>query len=118
VLPLAGTATPIAFQHTRAFEGYAQFSPDAKWIAFQSDESGASEVYVAPFPGPGRRERVSNNGGSNPVGTAMEGTFLPLTGAATVDVKTAAGTFDASEPKPLFELSEPWTGRWRYGRVA
>jgi hypothetical protein len=31
-----------------------------------------------------------------------------------VDVKTAAGTFDASEPKSLFELSEPWTGRWRY----
>jgi serine/threonine protein kinase len=117
VLPLAGNANPIAFQHTRANETYAQFSPDAKWIAFQSDEGGASEVYVAPFPGPGRGERVSNNGGVQPRWNSNGRKLFYLSPARelmAVDVKTAAGTFDAREPKPLFVLSEPWTGRWRY----
>ncbi len=40
-----------------------QFSPDGKWIAFQSNESGQVEVYIQPFPGPGRRTRISRDGG-------------------------------------------------------
>jgi eukaryotic-like serine/threonine-protein kinase len=117
VLPLAGNSNPIAFQQTRANENFAQFSPDTKWIAFQSDESGAWEVYVAPFPGPGRRVRVSNKGGVQPRWRS-DGRELfyrsPAGQLMAVDVKTAAGTFDASKPKSLFELSGQWTGRWRY----
>ncbi|HSS43833.1 MAG TPA: hypothetical protein VLO07_00715, partial [Thermoanaerobaculia bacterium] len=44
----------------------AQFSPDGRWIAFSSAESGRSEVYVTPFPGPGERVRVSTSGGRRP----------------------------------------------------
>ena len=40
----------------------AQFSPDGKWVAYVSDESGRSEAYIHGFPEPGRRERVSING--------------------------------------------------------
>jgi hypothetical protein len=42
----------------------AQFSPDAKWIAYQSDESGRPEIYVQRFPGPGGKDRVSTAGGT------------------------------------------------------
>ena len=42
-----------------------QFSPDGKWIAYQSNESGRVEIYVQPFPGPGEQWPVSTNGGSS-----------------------------------------------------
>jgi hypothetical protein len=45
-------------------EQQAQFSPDGKWIAYQSDESGRAEIYVQPFPGPGNKWPISTNGGS------------------------------------------------------
>jgi serine/threonine-protein kinase len=42
------------------------FSPDGRWIAYASNESGRNEVYVRPFPGPGGRRQVSNGGGFQP----------------------------------------------------
>jgi Tol biopolymer transport system component len=47
-------------------EAYAVFSPDGRWVAYQSDESGQDEVYVTPFPGPGRKWQVSTAGGIQP----------------------------------------------------
>jgi serine/threonine-protein kinase len=44
----------------------AQFSPDGKWVAFTSAETGSPEVYVMAFPGPGGRTRVSTSGGRDP----------------------------------------------------
>ena len=43
-------------------EGNAQISPDGRWVAYTSDESGRYEIYMHEFPGPGRRERVSIRG--------------------------------------------------------
>lgn len=43
-----------------------QFSPDSRWVAYVSTESGRSEVYVAPFPGPGGKWQVSTSGGTWP----------------------------------------------------
>ena len=43
------------------------FSPDGAWLAYVSDESGRSEVYVQPFPGPGAKYPVSTDGGTEPV---------------------------------------------------
>ena len=42
------------------------FSPDGRWIAYWSDESGQAEVYVRPFPGPGGKWQISTSGGRNP----------------------------------------------------
>ena len=42
------------------------FSPDGRWLAYWSDESGQPEVYVLPFPGPGGKYQVSTGGGGNP----------------------------------------------------
>jgi Tol biopolymer transport system component len=47
-------------------ESVATFSPDSRWVAYASDESGRNEVYVAPFPGPGGKWQVSADGGSWP----------------------------------------------------
>jgi serine/threonine protein kinase len=55
--------TPFPVVRTPADERDAQFSPNGEWIAYQSDESGQPEIYIQPFPGPGRRSRVSTNGG-------------------------------------------------------
>jgi serine/threonine-protein kinase len=44
-----------------------RFSPDGRWVAYSSDESGVSQVYVRPFPGPARRYQVSVDGGTEPV---------------------------------------------------
>jgi Tol biopolymer transport system component len=70
VLPFDGngkpeTATPII--QTDSDERDGQFSPDGKWIAYESDESSHFEIYVKPFPGLGARsERISTNGGAQP----------------------------------------------------
>src|SRR5262249_16517738 len=64
ILPLKGERKPEAFLQTKFNESHAQISPDGKWISYQSNESGQSEIYVRPFPsGPGRWQ-VSTNGGS------------------------------------------------------
>ncbi|MCU1328872.1 MAG: serine/threonine protein kinase [Bryobacterales bacterium] len=60
-------AKPYAFVQTKFNEFFPQFSPNGKWIAFYSNESGRNEVYVTPFPGPGARHRVSSAGGTYPV---------------------------------------------------
>jgi Tol biopolymer transport system component len=57
---------PKPFMNTNYSELDPVFSPDGRWIAYQSNESGASEVYVRPFPGPGGKWQISTGGGSRP----------------------------------------------------
>jgi dipeptidyl aminopeptidase/acylaminoacyl peptidase len=59
--------TPRAWLATPASEGNAAFSPDGRWLAYAANDSGPSEVYVRPFPGPGGRVQVSTGGGSFPI---------------------------------------------------
>ena len=54
---------PRPLRGSNASDLDADVSPDGKWVAFTSDETGAAEVYVIPFPGPGGRTRVSTSGG-------------------------------------------------------
>jgi serine/threonine-protein kinase len=54
------------FRRTRATERQATFSPDGHWLAYASNESGRSEVYVEPVPGPGGRWQISAGGGEQP----------------------------------------------------
>jgi serine/threonine protein kinase len=64
-LPLDGDRKPFPVVQTNFDERDAQFSPDGKWIAYQSNESGRFDIYVQPFPGPGRRwGPISTNGGA------------------------------------------------------
>ena len=59
-------SAPIVISSTPASENSPSLSPDGRWVAYASDESGQYEVYVCPFPGPGDPSLVSVDGGSNP----------------------------------------------------
>jgi len=64
--PLEDAGKPFPIAQTRFDERAAEFSPDTRWIAYESNESGRFEIYVQPFPGPGAKVLVSNSGGSKP----------------------------------------------------
>ncbi len=66
VLPISGDRKPFPFMTTPFEERDGQFSPDGKWIAYQSNESGRFEIYIQPFPGPGEKFQISSNGGAQP----------------------------------------------------
>ena len=63
-MPLDGDRKVLPIANGLFDERDGQFSPDGRWVAFESDESGGEEIYVQPFPGPGRRVPISSGGGS------------------------------------------------------
>jgi len=66
-VPLRGDRTPVPLV-TGSYRAMApRLSPDGRWLAFASDESGRFEIYVQPFPGPGARVQLSSDGGSAPL---------------------------------------------------
>jgi serine/threonine protein kinase/Tol biopolymer transport system component len=94
------------FLHTTANETDARFSPDGRWIAYGSDESGRNEVYVTAYPGPGGRSQVSIDGGSTPV-WSHDGRelFYQSSGKMMAAAIETQPKFRAGLPKPLFELT-------------
>jgi hypothetical protein len=115
VLPLEGDRKPIPFPRTGLTEGSGQFSPDGRWVAYMSDESGRPEVYVRPFLADsngrsleaGGKWLISNGGGFYPHWRA-DGKELyyndPLLRIVAVDVSASPG-FKAGVPEPLFPSS-------------
>jgi len=71
ILPLEGDRTPRPVVQTRFNELQGSFSPDGRWIAYVSDESGRSEVYVQSFPPSGGKWQISISGGVQPRWRAM-----------------------------------------------
>jgi hypothetical protein len=65
-LPLDGIHRPFAVAQSPAAEDLGQFSPDGRWVAYQSNESGRFEIYVQSFPVPSTRIKVSIGGGVQP----------------------------------------------------
>jgi len=65
-IELGSNASPQPVAQSEFAEKQGTFSPDGRWIAFTSDESGQSEIYVQPFPGPGPKRQISNGGGEEP----------------------------------------------------
>lgn len=102
VLPLE--REPQLFLRTPFHEGGAAFSPDGSWLAYISLESGRSEVYVQPFPGPGRKWRVTTEGGTEPVWSrnGRELFYRHRDKMMVVPIGTSP-TFSAETPRLLFE---------------
>jgi Tol biopolymer transport system component len=105
VLPLdgSGPAQPRPFLQTEFNEGQARFSPDGKWVAYVSDESGRPEVYVLPYPGPGGKRQISI-GGAFFVRWRRDGRELFYTTPAQlmgVEVSFRNGSFDVGQVKRL-----------------
>jgi Tol biopolymer transport system component len=96
-------ATP--FIQTPFNEILGRFSPDGRWIAYVSNESGREEVYVVPFPGPGGKWQISTTGGRAPAWTRGGREIVyeaPGDEIMAVEVRTAP-TFQAGIPKALFK---------------
>ena len=66
LLPMSGERKPEPYLASPNSETAARVSPDGRWLTYNSDESGTTEVYVQSFPKPGHKVRVSGNGGYNP----------------------------------------------------
>jgi Tol biopolymer transport system component/tRNA A-37 threonylcarbamoyl transferase component Bud32 len=100
---------------TDALENFPEFSPDGKWLAYVSNDSGRAEVFVQPFPGPGPRVQVSFNGGSAPAWN-RDGTELYFNqgGAAStmmaVGIRATQAGLTADTPRKLFEGRYSFTG--------
>lgn len=63
LLPLDGERQPRPFIRTEFQDNWGAISPDGRWVAYSSTETGQAEVYVVPFPGGGEQQRVSADGG-------------------------------------------------------
>jgi len=105
VLPL-DTKVPSIFLKTEANELWGQFSPDGRWIAYQSNETGRYEIYVRPFSSPGGAIPISTTGGVYPR-WSREGRELyfvaPDAKMMAVSIRATATMVEAGAPTPLFQ---------------
>ena len=103
VLRLADHQTQ-PFLQTPATQSAARFSPDGRWLAYTSFESGRAEIYVQPFPGPGGKWQISTEGGTEPVWNPNGRELFYRQGERmmAVDIVTQPA-FSAGRPKLLFE---------------
>jgi hypothetical protein len=94
------------YLNSRFDETYPEFSPDGRWMAYASDESGRQEVYVQSFPRGGGKWQISGEGGNQPL-WARNGKQLLYRSPGkvwSVDVQTGSA-FSATKPRLLFEQS-------------
>lgn len=99
-----GTTEP--FLITEFPEGNPEFSPDGRWLMYTSLESGRWEVFVRPFPGPGRAIQVSVSGGVSPCWSRDGSEIFYRTNDDkfySVAVHETSGTLTATRPEELFE---------------
>jgi Tol biopolymer transport system component len=109
-LPLSG-GKPAPFLVSGFNKGDARFSPDSRFVALVSNESGSGEVYVTAYPGPGERIRVSTGGAGLPRWSPDGRELLYVTDdrrLVSVPVRTAP-SLEIGTPKPLFSLEGRWT---------
>jgi len=109
VLPLDAPAKAAPFVSGPYFERFAQFSPDGRWVAFASDESGATEIYARAFPGGQTQVRVSASGGDVPR-WSRDGRrlfFYSNGKMMAANVKTTAASLEVTSVVPLFDCRPP-----------
>jgi Tol biopolymer transport system component len=113
VLLRDGSGSPFPYLHTAASENWAAFSPDGKWVVFSAADSssGQPEVFVAPFPAPTKRFRISADGGSQARWRKDGKEILYL--APNRMLMSAQIVMDKSgvtvkDYEPLFELQHPY----------
>jgi Tol biopolymer transport system component/tRNA A-37 threonylcarbamoyl transferase component Bud32 len=114
-LPLDGDGSPELVLKTESSLRQPQMSPDGRWLAYMSDESGRYEVYVEPFRRPGQRVRVSPDGGRQPKwrGDGKELFYLSPDGQLmAVDVREGASGPDVGMPAVLVPADKAVARVW------
>jgi len=103
VLPMTGERKPYPFAQTEFNEDAARISPDGKWVAFVSDQTGRREIYVQGWQN-GERIQISNNGGNTPKwsSSGKELFFVAENKVMSVAVKLG-DRFEAGAPVELFK---------------
>jgi Tol biopolymer transport system component len=120
ILPLDGDRRAFPYLATPAAEQGGQFSPDGRWIAYWSDETGRDEVFLQDFPAKGTKFQVSTGGGSEPRWRrdGRELFYLDSVGQLMSVAVTLAPEFRLGVAVPVFRtqlLSLPVAGSRRYG---
>jgi serine/threonine protein kinase len=113
VVTLDGSPELRPYRPTEFTEAVGVFSPDGKWVVYHSNESGRPEVYVAPFPGPGRRWQVSTEGGVYPAWPAhgAEIIYSRLDGTIMASAVRGEGeSFFVDGDDELFVIGPPQLG--------
>jgi hypothetical protein len=122
ILPLEGDRKPRPYLATPFDERDAQFSPDGRWMAYASNESGLLQVYVQSIPASGSKFQISSAGGIQPR-WRRDGKELFYISAddklMAVELKIG-NTLEAGPPKAVFDLQLNTTlaGRWTYQPAA
>jgi len=105
ILPLEGDRKPTLYRKTPFNEDYASISPDGKWLAFISDESGRTEVYVQAFPTAGDAVQITTGGAALAWWRADGKELAILSGDLrtmfVADVQASAAGFHTSPPRVL-----------------
>jgi serine/threonine protein kinase/Tol biopolymer transport system component len=107
ILPTTGDRKAFPLMQTPFVEENATFSPDTKWIAYQSTESGVNQIYVQPFPPTGEKYQVSRTGGTQPKWRA-DGQELFFLGIDNTMISTQISTtkvFEVLSAKTLFTIA-------------
>ena len=100
----------VQTQYSEGGEG-AALSPDRRWLAYASDQTGQQEIWVRPYPGPGAPMRISPNGGVDPAWARNGRALYYLEGTKMMSVAVVAGaSFDFKPPTLLFEAGDLITG--------
>jgi hypothetical protein len=111
VIPLSGDRKPAPFVTGSSNEVQGRFSPNSRWIAYASDESGKFEVYVRPFPAQSTQSTtISIAGGMQPEWRrdGKELFYVSADGKLTaVPVVTEQAAFTAGTPRPLCDIEAP-----------
>ncbi|MDQ3254100.1 MAG: hypothetical protein M3R15_09360, partial [Acidobacteriota bacterium] len=109
ILPLSGERKVRPFLRTQFNETDARFSPDGRWVAYVSNESGRNEVYVRPFQGSGEKWQISTAGGLSPrwQRDGKELFYLAAGGRLMAVGVKAGSNFGAETPTPLFQIDSP-----------
>ena len=121
-VPVTGDKKPFPLLQSPAAEQFPQVSPDGKWLAYQSNETGRNEIYVKPFPDGAGKWQVSTDGGTFPRwrGDSKELYFYLDNQMFAADIRAAGSSVEAGSPRVLFGLPSPSTlaGHSPYHRYA
>lgn len=105
VLPVAPRGAPIPIAQTQFNEQRPRFSPDGRFIAYESDETGRTEVFVQPFPPNGDKRQVTFNGGMEPKWRDRELFFTDRDSRiTTVPVTTSGASLSFGRAVQLFKI--------------